>query len=211
MRSGRRQVLLIMSHIWGVTIDGVWIGSWIYWPLIHTTRNCKSSQRYRWFLHTAHAKHFPACCALINRSLATASSREGFAKLIIHILLILCYRGSVVTLTVLSLTVAKFKPFIITMSGFAWSYTYCEHVHSHDFVWLMLVVCTIMLYNRIHTESWKPCANCEPLCPLENFQWCGEPCFVGAAILRGRCLSQIPRRGKHKSLLIWSEPNGGLV
>jgi hypothetical protein len=28
-------------HDWGVTIDGVWIGEWIYWPLIHTTRNHK--------------------------------------------------------------------------------------------------------------------------------------------------------------------------
>jgi hypothetical protein len=24
-----------------VTIDGVWIGKWIYWPLVHTTRNYK--------------------------------------------------------------------------------------------------------------------------------------------------------------------------
>jgi hypothetical protein len=24
-----------------VTIDGIWIGEWIYWPLIHTTRNYK--------------------------------------------------------------------------------------------------------------------------------------------------------------------------
>jgi hypothetical protein len=21
------------------TVDGVWIGEWIYWPLLHTTRN----------------------------------------------------------------------------------------------------------------------------------------------------------------------------
>jgi hypothetical protein len=25
-----------------VTIDGVWICEWIYWPLTHTTRNCKN-------------------------------------------------------------------------------------------------------------------------------------------------------------------------
>jgi hypothetical protein len=23
----------------------------------------------------------------------------------------------------------------------------------------------------------------EPMCPLENCQWCGEPCFAGVAIL----------------------------
>jgi hypothetical protein len=31
----------------GVTRDGVWIGEWIYWPLIHTTRNYKQLLRYR--------------------------------------------------------------------------------------------------------------------------------------------------------------------
>jgi hypothetical protein len=24
-----------------VTIDGVWIGEWIYWPLLHMTQNYK--------------------------------------------------------------------------------------------------------------------------------------------------------------------------
>jgi hypothetical protein len=51
----------------------------------------------------------------------------------------------------------------------------CEHVHSNDFVWLPLVVCTILLYNRIHTNVWKLCANRGTVCTLEKFQWCGEP------------------------------------
>jgi hypothetical protein len=88
---------------------------------------------------------------------------------------------------------------------------YHEHVHSHDFVSLLLVARTILLYNRIHTECWKTCANRGPVSTLENFQWCGESCFVGAAILRGRCLQLIPRRGKHKSLLISAVPYAGLV
>jgi hypothetical protein len=29
-----------------VTIDEVWIGEWIYWPLMHTTRNYKQLQCY---------------------------------------------------------------------------------------------------------------------------------------------------------------------
>jgi hypothetical protein len=31
----------IVSQFRGVTIDGVWIGEWIYWLLIHVTRNYK--------------------------------------------------------------------------------------------------------------------------------------------------------------------------
>jgi hypothetical protein len=88
---------------------------------------------------------------------------------------------------------------------------YCEHVYAHDFIWLLLVACTVLLHNYIYMKGWKPWANCGPVCSLENFHWCGEPCFVGAAILRGRCLLLIPRRGKHKSLTIWSAPYGGLV
>jgi hypothetical protein len=42
-------------------------------------------------------------------------------------------------------------------------------------------------------ESRVQISNRGPVCTLEIFQWCGEPCFVGAAILRGR--------------LIWSVPN----
>jgi hypothetical protein len=80
---------------------------------------------------------------------------------------------------------------------------YHEHVHSHDFVWLLLVASTILLYNRIHTEGWKPCANRGPVYTLENSQWCREPCFVGAAILRDRCPLLISRRGKRKSLPMW--------
>jgi hypothetical protein len=38
-------------HDLRVTIDGVWIGEWIYWPLVHPTRNYKHLQRYRWSNH----------------------------------------------------------------------------------------------------------------------------------------------------------------
>jgi hypothetical protein len=31
-----------------VTIDGVFIGEWIYWPLIHATQSYKQSQRHRY-------------------------------------------------------------------------------------------------------------------------------------------------------------------
>jgi hypothetical protein len=134
---------------------------------------------------------------------------HGFARQIMPILRTLCYNGSWVTRAVVSLTTAKFKPHI----SYVWLrlVLYKEYVHSHDFVWLLLVACTILLSNRIHGEGWKPCANHGPVCTLENFQWCGVPSFVGAAILRGRCLLLVPRKGKDRSLLNWSVPYGGLV
>jgi hypothetical protein len=39
---------LMLSRFMGMIIDGVWIREWIYWPLIHTTRNNKQLQRYCW-------------------------------------------------------------------------------------------------------------------------------------------------------------------
>jgi hypothetical protein len=80
---------------------------------------------------------------------------------------------------------------------------YSEYVHSNDFIWLLFIACIILLYNYIHTEDWKLSANRGPVCTLENFPWYEKLCFAWAEILRCRCLPLIPRRGKHKSLLIW--------
>jgi hypothetical protein len=46
----------------------------------------------------------------------------GFAEQIMSILLILCYNGSLVTWTVVSLAVPKFKPLIFSMAGLTLSY-----------------------------------------------------------------------------------------
>jgi hypothetical protein len=64
--------LCILSRV-GVTIDGVWIGEWIHWPLIHTTR------KYCWSPHnsqitTAPSKSLPACCVFTSHSRATVSN-----------------------------------------------------------------------------------------------------------------------------------------
>jgi hypothetical protein len=68
----------ILSQFRGVTIDRVWIGEGIYWPLIHTTRNYKRLKCYRWFPHfkitTAPAKPFPACSLFTSCSLVMTSS-----------------------------------------------------------------------------------------------------------------------------------------
>jgi hypothetical protein len=108
------------------------------------------------------------------------------------------YNGSQITSTAVCLTIAKFKPHICFVG--LRLVQCCEHLHFQGFVWLMLVACIILLHNHICTEVWKPCASCEPVCALVNFQWCGEPCFTGAAISVDSCLPQTPRRDKHKSL-----------
>jgi hypothetical protein len=142
-------------------------------------------------VYLSHIKH-----VIENSSVFTickSSLSPGFAKQIMHILHILCYNGSLVTWKVVSLTVARFKPLIYILFFWLRLFLYCEHVYSHDFVWLLLVA-----RSRIYTEVWKHCANHGPVCTLDNFQWCEERCFIGAAILIhvGRCLPLIPRRDK---------------
>jgi hypothetical protein len=69
---------VILSWFGRMTIDGVWNGYWIYWPLyipLVLTRNYSVTAN----LHTlqiirAPVKPFPACYFLTSRSLATASN-----------------------------------------------------------------------------------------------------------------------------------------
>jgi hypothetical protein len=71
----KRSLMSILSRI-GVTVDGVWIGEWIYWPLIHTTRNYKHYKLiytlYKLLEHQLSL--FPACCVAVSPSLATTSN-----------------------------------------------------------------------------------------------------------------------------------------
>jgi hypothetical protein len=55
-------------------------------------------------------------------------------------------------------------------------------MHFHDFELLGLVACIILLFNGTRMEFEKPYASHESGCSLEICQWCGEPCFAGAAI-----------------------------
>jgi hypothetical protein len=57
-------------------------------------------------------------CTIYKSSIST-----GFAKQIMPILRILCYNGSVVILTVVSLNTVNFKPLMFSMSGFTLFYT----------------------------------------------------------------------------------------
>jgi hypothetical protein len=58
-------------------------------------------------------------CRLIHKS----SVSTGFTEQIMPMLRILCYNGTVVTGTVVSLTTSKFKPLVVSTSGFTLFYT----------------------------------------------------------------------------------------
>jgi hypothetical protein len=68
----------------------------------------------------------------------------------------------------------------------------CEHFHFHDFGWLVLVACMYLLCNHKRTEFGKPHAYRGPMCASENYLWCGEPYFAGAAISVSEILHKFP-------------------
>jgi hypothetical protein len=73
-----------------VTIDGVWIRYWIYWPLtpLRTTHNYSSTANLHTLqFTTAPAKPFPACCILTGCSLETASNSGDFSASLAQVLL----------------------------------------------------------------------------------------------------------------------------
>jgi hypothetical protein len=72
-------------------------------------------------LYVSHLQHIienSSICTIYKFSVST-----DFTEQIMHILLILCYNGSLVIWMAWSLTTAKFKADIISVSGFALSYT----------------------------------------------------------------------------------------
>jgi hypothetical protein len=126
-----------------------------------------------------------------------SSVSPGFAKQIMPILFILCYNGSLVTWMVVSLTTTKFKPLIFSVSGFA--LTYVMNIFMLMDPWLLPAkFCYIIIY----IQKVEDRVEISDSVHFGNFQWCKELCFAVIAILRAKCLPQIPRRGKHKSLLI---------
>jgi hypothetical protein len=104
-----------------------------------------------------------------NSSLCTickSSVSAGFAKQIMLILRVLCYNGTLVTWKVVTLTTAKFKPFIFAMSGFDLCYTANMFVLMilYDFCLLSAQFCYIIIYilkveNRLQIADqcalWK--------------------------------------------------------
>jgi hypothetical protein len=112
----------------------------------------------------------------------------------------LCYSGFLVTRTVACLTTAKFKPVIFSVSGFCLFYVTKVFILTilYDFCLLPTQFCYIIVYTR-KVESRVQIA--DRFAPWKISNGAENLVLAGAAILRGRCLPQIPRQGKHKSLL----------
>jgi hypothetical protein len=93
--------------------------------------------------HTYHDIEISSFCTMYKSSVST-----GFIEQIMHILRILCYNGSLVTWTVVSLTTAKFKPLIFSMSGFTLSNTTNMFVLMilYDFCLLPAQFCYIIIH-----------------------------------------------------------------
>jgi hypothetical protein len=111
---------------------------------------------------------------------------------------------------VVSLTTSKCKPVIFSVSSFALFYTW------NMFILMILDdICLLpaqFFHMNVYTGKVESRVQIADLCAtLKNFQSCGEPSFIGTAVLRGRCLPLIARQGKCKSLLIRSMSYGWLV
>jgi hypothetical protein len=93
-------------------------------PLLNKLHQCQV-----YVSHIYHVIENSCLCTIYN-----SSASRGFAKQIMSILCILCYNGSLVTWTVVSLTVAKFKLLIFSMYEFSVLkqavYTYTNHQTS---------------------------------------------------------------------------------
>jgi hypothetical protein len=91
-----------------------------------------------------------------------SSVSTGSAEQIICILHILCCNGCLVTRTVVSLTTAKFKPLIFSVSGFTLSYTANMFIHGdQDQVVLArtaqkvssIIACSVVAWEATYPQS----------------------------------------------------------
>jgi hypothetical protein len=82
-----------------------------------------------------------------------SSVSPGFEKQTMLISLILCYNDSWLTWTVVSLTIAKFKPLVLFMSDFAFPYSVNMFILMilYDFCWFLL--CNIQKFSSYLTGN----------------------------------------------------------
>jgi hypothetical protein len=64
------------TYLGCVTIDGVWIGDWLYWPLVYTTRNytLQITDAHRLVSSTYYSLHYPLVTAACPEFLSTDNS-----------------------------------------------------------------------------------------------------------------------------------------
>jgi hypothetical protein len=86
----------------------------------------------------------------------------GFRQQIMPILHILCYNGTSVTRTVVSLTTVKFKPLVFSTSGFTLSYTANIFMILDDFSLLPAQFCYIIVYIRKVENCAQIADRCAP-------------------------------------------------
>jgi hypothetical protein len=106
-------------------------------------------------------------CTIYKTSVST-----GFAKQIMPILRILCYNDSLITWMVVSITTAKFKPLILSMSRFALSYTANMSilVILYDLGLLLAQFCYIIVYIRMVGSCVQIADQCAPWKILSGVQ-----------------------------------------
>jgi hypothetical protein len=112
--------------------------------------------------HIHHAIENSFFCTIYKSSVS-----PGIAKQIMPIMRIFFYNGILVTWTVVSLTIAKFKPLLFSMSGFALSYTATMFILTilYDFCLSLAQFRYIIVYIRKVGSRMQIALDCNGSCP----------------------------------------------
>jgi hypothetical protein len=110
-------------------------------------------------VYTQHVTENFSFCTTQKSSIST-----GFTEQIMPNLHILCYNGSLVFWTVVSLTTAKFKPLLFSTSGFTLSYTANMFILMilYDFCLSPAQFCYIIVYIRKVESCVQVADRCAP-------------------------------------------------
>jgi hypothetical protein len=106
--------------------------NWAFTVIVLVKHPLFFSYKYAWLLSNVRIAHILHNWKFFLLQDIQILLNPGFVKQIMPVLFILCYNGSLVNWTVVSLTAAKFKPLIFSV----WLrlVLYCKHGHSPGFV-----------------------------------------------------------------------------